>query len=119
PTVSSIVRERIEQKLVTESELGESKGGRKPTMLLVNKNGFYVIGVDAGPKTIECILSNLSGQIKDRIVVSIEFPLTNDSFLDLLKIVYQKLLNNVEERTKIFGYNIAMHGYDDVETVTT
>src|SRR5699024_10698113 len=59
PTVSSIVRELIEQDLVMESTLGESLGGRKPTMLLVNKNGFYVIGIDAGPKTIKCILSNL------------------------------------------------------------
>src|SRR5699024_6518708 len=119
PTVSSIVRELIEQKLVTESELGESKGGRKPTMLLVNKNGFYVIGVDAGPKTIECILSNLSGQIKDRIVVSIEFPLTNDSFLDLLKSGIQKILQSVEERSKILGIGMAMHGVVDVETGTS
>src|SRR5699024_11723175 len=84
--------EGIEEELVKESEVGESKGGRKPTMLLVNKNGFYVIGIDAGPKTIECILSNLSGQIKDRVVVSIESPLTNESFLELLKNGIKKTL---------------------------
>src|SRR5690625_4404399 len=61
PTVSSNVKELIEQGLVKESELGESQGGRKPTMLLINQQAFYVIGVDAGPEKIECILSDLSG----------------------------------------------------------
>ncbi|MBU5465384.1 ROK family transcriptional regulator [Virgibacillus sp. MSJ-26] len=119
PTVSSIVRELIEQDLVKESELGESKGGRKPTMLLVNKDGFYVIGVDAGPKTIECILSNLSGQIKDRVVVSIESPLTNESFLDLLKSGIRKILQNVKERSKVLGIGMAMHGVVDVARGTS
>src|SRR5699024_7279341 len=59
-TVSSNVLELIEQDLVMESRLGESLGCRKPTMMLVNKNGCDVIGIDAGPKTIKCILSNLS-----------------------------------------------------------
>jgi len=119
PTVSSIVRELIEQDLVKESELGESKGGRKPTMLLVNKNGFYVIGIDAGPKTIECILSNLSGQIKDRVVVSIESPLTNESFLELLKNGIKKTLKNVKERSKVLGIGMAMHGVVDVARGTS
>jgi len=119
PTVSSIVRELIEQDLVKESELGESKGGRKPTMLLVNKNGFYVIGIDAGPKTIECILSNLSGQIKDRVVVSIESPLTNESFLELLKNGIKKILKNVKERSKVLGIGMAMHGVVDVARGTS
>lgn len=119
PTVSSIVRELIEQELVTESELGKSQGGRKPTMLLVNKNGFYVIGVDAGPSTIECILSNLSGQIKDRAVVSIEPPLTNESFLTLLKDSIQKVIQKVTNRDKILGIGMAMHGVVDIDTGTS
>lgn len=119
PTVSSIVRELIEQELVIESELGVSRGGRKPTMLLVNKNGFYVIGVDAGPTTIECILSNLSGQIKDRAVVSVSPPLTNESFLSLVKDSIRKILQKVNDMEKILGIGVAMHGVVDVETGTS
>lgn len=62
PTVSSNVKELIEQGLVKESKLGESQGGRKPTMLLINNQEFYVVGVDAGPEMIECILTDLSGK---------------------------------------------------------
>ena len=38
PTVSSIVKELIAENLVEESILGESRGGRKPTMLLIITN---------------------------------------------------------------------------------
>lgn len=121
PTVSSIVRELMDQDLVMESTLGESLGGRKPTMLLVNKNGFYVIGIDAGPKTIECILSNLAGQIQDRVIVSIDTTsaLTNDFFLNLVKEGIYKVLANVKDRGKILGIGMAMHGVVDIETGTS
>ena len=62
PTVSSNVKELIDQGIVKESKLGESQGGRKPTMLLINNQGFYVVGVDAGPEIIECVLTDLSGE---------------------------------------------------------
>ena|SRR5690625_527614 len=121
PTVSSIVRELIEQELVVESELGASQGGRKPTMLLVNKDGFYVIGVDAGPTSIECILSNLSGQIKERVVTPIKSAatLTNEIFLTTLKETIQQVLSTVKNREKVLGIGMAMHGVVDVETGTS
>lgn len=119
PTVSSIVRELIEQDLIMESELGKSQGGRKPTMLLINDDGFYVIGVDAGPKTIKCILSNLSGEIKDRVVVSMEGLQTNESFLMLLKDSIHKIIDRVQNHKKILGIGMAMHGVVDVATGTS
>lgn len=121
PTVSSIVRELIEQDLVMESTLGESLGGRKPTMLLVNKNGFYVIGIDAGPKTIKCILSNLSGQIQNQVKVLIDSTgeLTNEKFLALVKDAIHEILKEVDNREKILGIGMAMHGVVDIETGTS
>lgn len=116
PTVSSIVRELIEENLILESTLGESQGGRKPTMLLINKNGFYMIGVDAGPNSIKCILSNLSGEIKDRLGVSMEASLTNDTFLHGLKESIKRLLHRIEDPEKIIGIGVAMHGVVEVET---
>lgn len=119
PTVSSIVKELIEQDIVVESELGESQGGRKPTMLLINKNGFYVIGVDAGPNSIDCILSDPSGQIKNRVSVSIDSSLTNESFLNLLKGTIKNILDMVDDRDKVLGIGVAMHGVVDVEHGTS
>src|SRR5690625_7297187 len=62
PTVSSNVRELIEQGIVKERNLGESQGGRKPTMLLINNQAFHVIGIDAGSERIDFMIPDLGGK---------------------------------------------------------
>src|SRR5699024_1739360 len=116
PTVSSIVKELIDQDLVQESTLGESKGGRKPTLLLVNKNGYYIVGVDAGPTTVACVLSNLAGEVCERIVLPIAPHQTNVSFLSLVKDGISQVLQQVEDQEKVLGIGVAMHGVADVTT---
>ena len=119
PTVSSIVKELIEQDLVQESTLGESQGGRKPTLLLVNKNGYYVVGVDAGPTTVVCVLSNLAGEVCKRIVLPITPNQTNASFLSLIKEGITQVLQQASYREKVLGIGVAMHGVVDVTTGTS
>ncbi|GAB3055987.1 ROK family transcriptional regulator [Virgibacillus ainsalahensis] len=120
PTVSSIVKELLEQGIVRESYLGVSKGGRKPTMLLINSEAFYVIGVDAGPETVDCILADLSGKIIDRTSSGVHTPITNDEFITILKQNVQKLMQAWQSsQEKIIGIGVAMHGVVDVETGTS
>ena len=117
PTVSSIVKELIEEGIVRESELGESSGGRKPTMLLINSDAFYVIGVDAGPETIECIIADLTGKIMERTSSKLSKPLTNDLFLSILKENIHKLIQvSRVSLEKMIGIGVAMHGVVNVET---
>src|SRR5690625_5020803 len=119
PTVSSIVKELIEQGIVNESNLGESRGGRKPTMLLINSSAFYVIGVDAGPETVECILADLSGKVMERTVNNIDTPITNEHFLSILKDGIHHIFE-VSHMTheEIIGIGVAMLCVVDVETET-
>lgn len=62
-TVSSLVNEWIEEKLVIETGLGHSSGGRKPVMLLFQRTAGYAIGVDVGVNYISALLTDLSGNI--------------------------------------------------------
>ncbi|WP_307892986.1 ROK family transcriptional regulator [Bacillus swezeyi] len=120
PTVSSIVKELIDQGLVKESTLGHSSGGRKPTMLHINTGAFYVIGVDAGPETVECILTDLAGDIFQRTSSLLEKPLTNDMFMAVLKENIDTILSQSSvDQEKIIGIGIAMHGVVDAETGTS
>ncbi|OZU88302.1 sugar kinase [Virgibacillus indicus] len=120
PTVSSIVKELIEQEIVRESSLGESKGGRKPTMLLINSDAFYVIGVDAGPENVACVLADLSGKIYERNSSRLELPITNEQFIEILKGNIHKLLQSLTTiKDKIIGIGVAMHGVVDVEEGTS
>lgn len=115
PTVGSIVKELMEQDIVKESVQGTSQGGRKPTMLVINYLGFYIIGVDAGPREIECIITDLSGKITDHHITEITTSISKESFLSTLKNSIDHLLKaNHKIQDKIIGIGVAMHGVVDV-----
>lgn len=120
PTVSSIVKELIDQQIVLESNRGQSMGGRKPTMLHINKTAFYILGVDAGPEQIECIVADLAGRIQARHSYTLDLPVTNDAFLSYLKeCIHQVLRQTNKDIEEIMGIGVAMHGVVNVETGTS
>ncbi|WP_067729158.1 ROK family transcriptional regulator [Oceanobacillus damuensis] len=122
PTVSSIVKELLEQGIVKENALEDARsgGGRKPTMLSINSGAFYVIGVDAGPEKVECILTDLSGEVFERTSSKLRKPISNDQFIKILKENINKILrSSTIEREKVIGIGVAMHGVVDVETGTS
>ena len=116
PTVSSIVKELIQEDVVVEKALGVSQGGRKPTLLHINQDAFYVIGVDAGPSTNHCILTNLAGDILCRTESVIDSNITNKQFLNLLKKDIQSVLEQSSQKDKVIGIGVAMHGVVSVDT---
>ncbi len=115
PTVSSNVKELIDQNIVEESDIGQSQGGRKPTMLVINNGAFCILGVDAGPDSIECIVSDLSGKVLERSETQLQLPTDNEKFLDALKSCIQDCLVKTAGKD-VIGIGVAMHGVVDVET---
>ncbi|RBW69400.1 ROK family transcriptional regulator [Bacillus taeanensis] len=114
PTVSNLVRELLETEMVIESNLGVSKGGRKPTMLVINAKNFFIIGLDVGPKHVKAVLADLNANILQRYKVKIPFPATNEKLLELLKEVIYNMKKNLDE-SKLLGIGVAMHGMVDVK----
>jgi predicted NBD/HSP70 family sugar kinase len=62
-TVSSQISTLIEKNLIFEIGQGQSSGGRKPVMLVFNKNAGYSIGIDVGVDDLNGILTDLQGNI--------------------------------------------------------
>lgn len=116
PTVSSIVKELIAENLVEESILGESRGGRKPTMLLIKRNGHYVIGIDAGSNSIKGVATDLVGTILAETEIQILPHVSKKYFLQTLKEVVRTIFTGIEDKKKILGIGIAMHGVVDISS---
>ena len=116
PTVSSNVKELIEQKIVEESDFGQSLGGRKPTMLVINTQAFSIIGVDAGPESIECIVADLSGKVLNRSETKLQLPINGQEFMAALKNTIKAVLNTADP---VIGIGVAMHGVVDVAKGTS
>ncbi|RDW20619.1 ROK family transcriptional regulator [Oceanobacillus chungangensis] len=62
-TVSSLVNQLLEEKIIYESGPGESSGGRRPVMLLYNQVAGYSIGIDIGVNYMLGIITDLQGNI--------------------------------------------------------
>lgn len=114
PTVSSIVKELIAENLVEESILGESRGGRKPTMLLIKRNGHYIIGIDAGSNKIRGVATDLVGTILLETEINVERHVSNEHFLKTLKEVVRTIFMKIDDKSKVLGIGVAMHGVVDV-----
>lgn len=116
PTVGSLVKELMEQKIVVESAQGTSQGGRKPTLLVIDEEAFYIVGVDAGPSKIEAIVSNLSGKIIAEHKLKIPKAVTKGSFLaTLIETIEGVIAKTAKITEQIIGIGIAMHGVVDAE----
>lgn len=62
-TVSNYVNNFLDKSIVIEKGLDVSSGGRKPTLVELNSQGGYTIGIDIGPVSELAIMTDLSAKI--------------------------------------------------------
>lgn len=116
PTVSTIVKELLDENLVIERKSDQSLGGRKPILLQINEDAYSMIGIDAGPEQVVGIVSNLAGKVIQRNVIKYIKPLNEESFLSTLSTCIHQLMkkSNLDPR-EFLGIGVAMHGVVNVE----
>ncbi|WP_336866188.1 ROK family transcriptional regulator [Peribacillus frigoritolerans] len=116
PTVSSFVKELLEAEIVIERNLGESSGGRKPTLLTLSEDMFHVIGMDVGSQNIKTILTSITGKVLKKSVVPLPAQTTNEALLSLMIDSVSGILDHTKiDEEKIVGIGVSMHGIVDVE----
>ncbi|NGQ96801.1 ROK family transcriptional regulator [Brevibacillus sp. SYP-B805] len=116
PTVTNIVNELLESKLVVESELGESSGGRKPILLRLDSSRFTVIGICVGTKRIRGVTATLDGQVVQYVEEGIPAQPSPEEFLARLTSVVRRLITQTDEAVhSILGIGVGMHGLIDPE----
>ncbi|MFZ4451484.1 ROK family protein [Salibacterium aidingense] len=112
-TVSGLVNELMEEQFVQEIGTGLSSGGRKPVMLYFNKKAGYAIGIDLGVNYILAVLTDLQGEVIEKI----EEPLENTSLdvvLPMLKNVVQSLMDRKPfSAYGVVGIGIGVPGITD------
>lgn len=62
-TLNRIINDLLTKELIVEESVGESTGGRKPTLYNVNSSKFYSIGIDISRTYTQILLTNLKMQI--------------------------------------------------------
>lgn len=108
-TISSIVQELLNQKLVLEIGSDETKFGRKPILLSFNKKAGYAISIDLGNTIISASLTDLKGEAAQ--YKRIQMPEDSSNLVATLI----GLIQSMQELTTssifgIVGITIGIHG---------
>jgi len=114
PTVTNLVNELLEANLVKESEMGVSKGGRKPILLSINATGFYVIGVDVGVHKLRVVIADINANIIEEGIVPLLKGINKEQLIQIIKESINDIINLSKlTKKKIIGVGIGMHGIVD------
>ncbi|HMT21055.1 MAG TPA: MarR family transcriptional regulator, partial [Promineifilum sp.] len=110
PTVSAIVADLLDDRLVIETGQGPSAGGKPPTLLSINDAGRNLIAVDLSGDELRAARLNLTGKILTRATLPAA-GLSGDSLLDA---VYQ-IIESVRppSSASLLGLGIATPGLVD------
>ena len=110
-TASTIVARLRDKGLVTESRGVSTTRGPKPTIIELNPDCRYLLGVEINPSYILIGLFNFTGQIKDKIRIALGSDHCLEHVLDVLTVNLPGLLNrNSINPAKVLGAGVTLSG---------
>ncbi len=113
PTVSNLVSELAGSEFIREIGAGDStpSGGRRPTLLTLNPEAGYVVGIKIGVTQLEAILTDLEGKILHRAQAAKVAGEDAKAVVDRLAGLIQNLLNQSNlRRERLLGIGAASSG---------
>jgi len=111
PTVTNIVNELLDNRLVVETELGASTGGRRPILLRINADAYHIVGVDVGIHRIRAVVTNLEADRKAAAVVDLPHGLDDDALIRHICEAVQLVLRRASLAVgDLVGIGVGMHG---------
>lgn len=116
-TVSTIVKEWMNLKLVEEYTTGDSNGGRKPIILTLAESAGYCIAVDMGVTRVNLILANIKNEIVARSSFSIQDTAFSNVYASLCSAIDQLILQMPPSTYGLFGISLAIRGIVDLNGV--
>lgn len=116
-TVSTIVKEWMDLKLLKETMLGDSTGGRKPIMLHQAEKSGYCIAVDIQMEKMRVIVTDLANKIQKSYTITY----VSEDFMSNFKLLYQ-LLDQITQHSDpspygLIGIGICVRGIVDLDGV--
>ncbi len=109
-SITKIIDEFIDSGLVSEIGNDISEIGRKPRLLDINKDDFCIIGLYVARKNISGIITNLNGEIKEKIHYKENYLDQPDLINKIAELIDKLLKNSKTEKRKVLGIGMAVIG---------
>ncbi|NLK27625.1 MAG: ROK family transcriptional regulator [Clostridiales bacterium] len=107
-TISAIVQELINKKLVVEIGSDDTSLGRKPILLSLNKKAGYVICIDIGVDTTSVLVTDLLGE--DCSLKQIKTPKNAKHLTDVLIQLIESMKLPKDSPYGLVGITLGIHG---------
>lgn len=115
PFTTSLVNEMVEEGILSENGLAESKGGRRAQLFSFTKNIFYTIGVSINQFHTTIAIFNLRGeQVGDSWSQNIQLNKTGEDLIQLGEFLNTCIEESALSKNQILGIGIGMPGFIDV-----
>jgi N-acetylglucosamine repressor len=117
PTITRAVEELIEEQLIREVGIGESTGGRRPSLFGINPSSRYVLGIDLERSFVRMGIFDFANQPVSEIH---ELNEGLDTHPDILQFISEKVSELMEaygiDEEKMLGIGISLPGLIDIKT---
>lgn len=118
-TVSGIVNVLVQDGLVIDKAIGDSRGGRPPIMLTLNPDAGYVVGVKLTEDNIITALTDLNAQVRHRLTVPLTRARKPEPVIDALSgAVAQLIRASGVGRSTLRGVGVGLAGIVDARLGT-
>lgn len=117
PTITRAVEELIDDNLIREVGIGESTGGRRPSLFGINPSSRYVLGIDLERYFVRMGIFDFANQPVSEIH---ELNEGLDTHPDILAFIAEKVSElmaaySIDEQ-KLLGIGISLPGLIDIKT---
>lgn len=115
PTVNGLVQELEEENIVYFQRGKRSSGGRIPTLVCFNENGFVVAGVEITESGTRIALMNMTCNIIEECYMKVPFSVESYYWEEIHCEIQKLLLSNQLPKEKLLGIGISIPGPVDRE----
>ena len=99
----------LDKKIIVETDIGKSTGGRKPSLYDVNPMEFYIIGIDISRTYTKIVITNLKLKIIKERLLSHEYNIEN--IVEIIPTFIKDLCIKLRiEKSSIVGIGIGIVG---------
>lgn len=110
-SVSDIIKELLEEKLIIESGQTSAGHGRKRTLLSINKGHLSAVGLSFTNESVNIVLSRIDGSIVEQTSLAIHAEKTKEALVIAIIDQIAQLLENYEDK-RIVGIGICEPLFD-------
>jgi len=112
PTVVNIIKDLTERDIVVKSGFAEYTGGRLPTLLSLNANSYYAIGIDFEYPPIRMAISNLKGEVVRQRNLTVDRGYSRNRIIEEMFEELEGLIRESEiPMDRFIGIGIGLLGY--------